>query len=391
MSPQQQRCLELAELAVGLSDPNPRVGCVIVTRDGQVAEGHTHEAGGPHAEAHALSLAKQKGLNLAGSTAWVSLEPCCHHGLTPPCSQALIAAGIGHVEVACLDPNPLVAGQGVEQLRQAGITVNLDSDEWSLKARQLNIGFISRMVRAKPWVRMKIAASLDGTTALENGASQWITGPAARADGHAWRRRAGALLTGIGTVRDDDPRLDVRLVPTARQPLRVVVDSKLSISPQARILQPPGQCLIYTTQDQHHPHWRALAALEGVEIAQLPVTPSGTSAPGASAAKNDLAALLTDLARRGVNELHLEAGEKLNGSFIREGLVDELLVYLAPRLLGRGRGLAAIHDAPLLSLDQDLALSFLETAAVGPDLRVRALTRQGQAFWPTFAPDAPGS
>lgn len=387
MSPQQQRCLELAESAVGLSEPNPRVGCVIITLDGQVAEGHTQEAGGPHAEAHALSVARQKGLNLAGATAWVSLEPCCHHGRTPPCSQALISAGIGHVEVACLDPNPLVAGRGIEQLRRAGITVNLDSGAWSAKARQLNIGFISRMVRAKPWVRMKIAASLDGATALENGTSQWITGPAAREDGHAWRRRAGALLTGIGTVRDDDPRLDVRLVPIARQPLRVVVDSKLTISPQARILQAPGSCLVYTTQDQHHPHWLALEALDGVEIAQLPVT----STPGTSAAKNDLAALLDDLARRGVNELHLEAGEKLNGSFLREGLVDELLVYLAPRLLGRGRGLAAIHDAPLVSLDQDLALSFLEAAPVGPDLRVRALTREGQAFWPTSAPEAPGS
>jgi diaminohydroxyphosphoribosylaminopyrimidine deaminase/5-amino-6-(5-phosphoribosylamino)uracil reductase len=386
MSPQQQRCLELAEMAVGLSEPNPRVGCVIVTQNGQVVEGHTHEAGGPHAEAHALSVARKKGLSLADATAWVSLEPCSHHGRTPPCSLALIAAGVQHVEVACLDPNPLVAGRGIEQLRQAGITVNIDSGTWSARARQLNIGFFSRMVRAKPWVRLKVAASLDGTTALENGTSQWITGQAARADGHAWRRRAGAVLTGIGTVRDDDPRLDVREVPIARQPLRVVVDSQLSISPHARILQPPGRCLVYTTQDSRHPHVSALSALEGVEVAQLPLAMT----PGTSAAKNNLAALVADLARRGVNELHLEAGERLNGSFLREGLVDELLVYLAPRLLGPGRGLAAVHDAPLVSLDQHVALSFLETASIGADLRIRALTQQGEAFWPSPSPEPHG-
>lgn len=391
MTPQARRTLELAERAIGLSDPNPRVGCLIQAPNGELVEGHTQAAGSWHAEAQALVQARERGLDLRGATVWVSLEPCSHHGRTPPCSRALINAGVKSVHVATQDPNPRVAGAGIAELRAAGIAVHLDYGEWGAAARALNIGFMSRMERGRPWVRMKIAASLDGTTALENGASQWITGPAARADGHAWRRRAGALLTGIGTVRDDDPRLDVRLVPTARQPLRVVVDSKLSISPQARILQPPGQCLIYTTQDQHHPHWQALAALEGVEIEQLPVTSSGTSASGAPAAKNDLAALLADLARRGVNELHLEAGEKLNGSFLREGLVDELLVYLAPRLLGRGRGLAAIHDAPLSSLDQDLGLSFLETAPVGPDLRVQALTQQGQAFWPTFAPEAPGS
>jgi diaminohydroxyphosphoribosylaminopyrimidine deaminase/5-amino-6-(5-phosphoribosylamino)uracil reductase len=317
-------------------------------------------------------------LDLKGATAWVSLEPCSHHGRTPPCSTALIEAGITHAEVACVDPNPMVAGRGMDALRQAGITVTLDTGEWSKRAQQINIGFFSRMVRSRPWVRMKIAASLDGTTALLNGASQWITGPTAREDGHRWRRRAGAVLTGIGTVRDDDPRLDVRLVPTAQQPLRVVVDSQLSISPAARVLQPPGSCLVYTAQDPSHPAWQRLSAMQGVEVAQLPTA----CAPGTAPGKTDLAALLSDLARRGVNELHLEAGEKLNGSFLREGLVDELLVYIAPRLLGTGRGLAAIHDKPLESLEQHHALHFLDTTLIGDDLRVRALTPQGLAFWP---------
>lgn len=379
MSPEQLRCLELAERAIGLSEPNPRVGCVIRTRQGQEVGGHTHEAGGLHAEAHALQQAHAQGLDLRGATVWVSLEPCSHHGRTPPCSQALVRAGVARVEVACLDPNPLVRGRGVEELRQADIEVHVDSSRWMAQARALNIGFMSRMERGRPWVRMKVAASLDGTTALHNGSSQWITSSAARDDGHRWRARAAAILTGIGTVRDDDPRLDVRAVSVAHQPLRVVVDSRLDIAPSARVLQPPGRCLVYSVSAEAH-RLQALQALPGVEVCALSPTRSGSSDAGA-AAKNDLAALLEDLGRRGINELHVEAGEKLNGSLLRAGLIDEVLVYLAPSLLGSGRRLAEVFAAPLESLDARLDLHFVESTRVGPDLRLRALTAQGQQAW----------
>lgn len=387
MSPEARRCLELAEQAIGLSDPNPRVGCVIVTRSGQRVEGHTHAAGGLHAEAHALVQAAQSGLDLRGATAWVSLEPCSHHGRTPPCSGALIQSGVARVEVACLDPNPLVSGRGVQALRGAGVEVQVHEGEWAKQARAMNIGFMSRMERGRPWVRLKVAASLDGTTALLNGRSQWITTAAARIDGHHWRRRAGALLTGIGTVRDDNPRLDVREAPCPIQPLRVVVDSRLAISPDARILQAPGRALVYTAiQDQAHPTRQALQQLPGVEVAVLPTVAAGEPAQAGAregaADKTDLAALMRDLAARGINELHVEAGEKLNGSLLRAGVVDELLVYLAPRLLGRGRGLAAVFDPPLEALDQDLPLAFIDCQTVGADLRLRALTAQGQASYP---------
>jgi diaminohydroxyphosphoribosylaminopyrimidine deaminase/5-amino-6-(5-phosphoribosylamino)uracil reductase len=223
------RALELAAQALRLSNPNPRVGCVIWNADGQViGEGHTQRAGGPHAEVMALRDAQARGESTIGATAFVSLEPCSHHGRTPPCCDALVAAGLSRVVVAGTDPNPLVGGRGIERLRAAGITVDIlpGEDPLACAARELNIGFLSRMVRGQPWVRMKMAASLDGTTALNNGVSQWITGEAARADGHAWRARACAVLTGIGTVLEDDPMLDVRLADTPRQPHLVVVDSR---------------------------------------------------------------------------------------------------------------------------------------------------------------------
>ena len=351
--------LGLAADAIGLSDPNPRVGCIIASADGGVlGSGSTQQAGGAHAEAMALRAAS--GHALHGATAWVTLEPCSHHGRTPPCCDALLAAGIGRVVVAVADPNPLVAGQGIARLRAAGVEVTLadPASEIARAARELNIGFFSRMLRARPWVRMKIAASLDGRTALNNGASQWITGPAARADGHGWRRRAGAVLTGIGTVLEDDPRLDVRLVSSVRQPLRVVVDSRLETPPAARLLDPPGAVLIYAATDPA-PRRAALEA-RGAEIALLP-------GPGG---KVDLTAMLADLARRGINELHLEAGHKLNASMLREGLVDELLVYLAPKLLGIGREMAAF--GPLQSLTEALEFEFTDVARVGPDLRLLA-------------------
>ena len=354
-----QSAVSLSRLAVGRTDPNPRVGCVLVDREAQViGQGSTQAAGGAHAEVVALQTARDAGHDLRGATGYVTLEPCSHHGRTPPCCDALIEAGIAKVVIAIEDPNPRVAGQGIARLRAAGIEVEVVGGEWGAASRELNIGFFSRMLRGRPWVRMKVAASLDGRTALADGASQWITGEAARADGHAWRRRAGAVLTGIGTVREDDPRLDVRLVPTDLQPLRVIVDSRLEIAPAARVLQPPGRALIYTASSDA----ARTAALAGdaVEVAQLPADARG---------KTDLAAMLADLARREINELHVEAGEKLNASLLRAGLVDELLLYVAPRLLGEGRAIAAL--GALGSLAESLDFEFVDVERVGGDLRLR--------------------
>jgi diaminohydroxyphosphoribosylaminopyrimidine deaminase/5-amino-6-(5-phosphoribosylamino)uracil reductase len=355
-----REALALAERSVGLSDPNPRVGCVIGRSDGQVlGRGFTQEAGGPHAEVAALQDARAGGANLRGATAWVTLEPCAHHGRTPPCVDALIDAGLARVVVAVGDPYPHVDGAGIERLRAAGIQVDLADRPIADAARELNIGFFSRVIRGRPWVRMKIAASLDGRTALPNGTSQWITGPAARADGHAWRRRAGAILTGIGTVLEDDPRLDVRLVPTSRQPLRVVVDSRLQTPPEARLLAPPGQVLIATALRDAG---RA-ATLSARNAEVMFVSPD-------EAGKVDLAALLSNLADRGVNELHIEAGHKLNGSLLRAGWVDELLIYMAPILIGAGREMAVL--GPLTALTDALRYEFVQVDRVDDDLRLRA-------------------
>lgn len=349
--------LALAEQAIGLSEPNPRVGCVIVAPDGRVlGRGHTQQAGGPHAEIVALRDAADRGESVRAATVVVTLEPCAHQGRTGPCSDALVQAGVRRVVMALEDPNPLVAGQGAARLRAAGIDV-LDGPG-AEASRELNIGFFSRMERGRPWVRMKAAISLDGRTALPNGTSQWITGAAARADGHAWRKRAGAVLTGVGTVLEDDPRLDVRLVPTPRQPLRVIVDSRLETPAGARMLAPPGEVLLYAAQ---HDDARAAAlTARGAAIAMVP-GPHG---------KVDLAAMLSDLAARGINELHVEAGHKLNGSFVRERLVDEFLVYVAPKLLGQGRELAAF--GPLESLAEGLELRFVSVTPVDADLRIIA-------------------
>jgi len=351
--------LTLAGEAIGLSDPNPRVGCLIVSTGGSlIGRGSTQAAGGAHAEIVALRAARDAGHDLRGATVYVGLEPCAHHGRTPPCCDALVAAGVARVVAATGDPNPLVAGQGFARLRAAGIAVDLAQGEVVRDARELNVGFFSRMQRGRPWLRMKIAASLDGRTALDNGQSQWITGEAARSDGHRWRRRASALLTGIGTVLEDNPRLDVRLVGTPRQPLRVIVDSKLQTPPAARILDAPGEVLIYAAVADAARE--AALRARGAQLARLP------DARG----KVDLAALLADLAERGVNELHVEAGHKLNASLLRAGLVDELLVYLAPKLLGLGREMAAF--GPLQSLAEALELEFTQVERVGADLRILA-------------------
>jgi diaminohydroxyphosphoribosylaminopyrimidine deaminase / 5-amino-6-(5-phosphoribosylamino)uracil reductase len=347
------RALALAERGLLTATPNPRVGCVIV-RDGRmVGEGWHERAGEPHAEVHALRMA---GEAARGATVYVSLEPCSHHGRTPPCANALVDAGVARVVAAMGDPNPRVSGAGFDALRKAGIDVDvgLCEDE----ARALNPGFISRMTRGRPWLRMKVAASLDGRTALGNGASQWITGPEARADGHRWRARACAILTGIGTVKDDDPRLDVRGVDTPRQPLRVVVDSRLELPLDARILG-SGNVLVAAAVDDA----ARIAALRerGAEVVVLP------DASG----KVELADLARELGRRELNEIHVEAGFKLNGSLLAAGLIDELLVYLAPSVLGdASRGMFNLRA--LESLDERVRLRFMETCMIGNDLRVRA-------------------
>ena len=357
LPPAIAQALQLATQSLRITSPNPHVGCVVVSSTGHIlGQGHTQQAGGPHAEVMALRDAVAQGHSVAGATAYVTLEPCSHHGRTGPCCDALMAAGVQKVVASLADPNPLVAGQGFERLRAAGMDVEVGPG--AAESRELNIGFFSRMVRKTPWVRMKMAASLDGTTALHNGTSQWITSTEARTDGHAWRARACAVLTGIGTVLDDNPRLDVRLVETPRQPIRVVVDSRLQMPLNAHILIAASAVYIYAAV-QNDAKKTALEAL-GATVIYLP------DAHG----KVDLAAMLRDLGQRQINELHVEAGEKLNGSLIRAGLVDEFLVYLAPKLVGQGRGMARF--GPLEALADAVPLEFVSTTLLGPDLRIVA-------------------
>ena len=347
------RALQLAERGLFSTSPNPRVGCVLVREGVVVGEGWHVRAGEAHAEVHALRAAGEGG---RGATAYVTLEPCNHHGRTPPCVDALLAAGVRRVVAAMEDPNPIVAGQGLARLRAAGVEVSAGVLE--NEARELNIGFVSRMTRGRPWLRLKAAASLDGRTALSNGVSQWITGPEARRDGHRWRARACAILTGHGTVRDDDPQLTVRDIVTERQPLRVVVDSRLETPPAARVLQ-GGRTLVVAARDD-----TARSAALRAHGAEVLVLANG-------AGKVDLAALMQELARRGINEVHAEAGFRLNGSLLREGLVDELLLYLAPSLIGdAARGLFNLPE--LSSLAEKRALAWRDVRQVGCDLRIIA-------------------
>ncbi|WP_211467507.1 bifunctional diaminohydroxyphosphoribosylaminopyrimidine deaminase/5-amino-6-(5-phosphoribosylamino)uracil reductase RibD [Collimonas silvisoli] len=349
------QALQLAENGLLSSAPNPAVGCVIV-KDGQIiGSGFTQPPGGNHAEIQALQDAAAKGFDVRGATVYVTLEPCSHFGRTPPCADALQQAGVAKVVAAVEDPNPLVAGQGMARLQAAGIAV--ESGVLAAQARELNIGFFTRMQTGKPWVRLKVAASLDGKTALHNGQSQWITSQAARDDGHMWRARAGAILTGIGTVKEDNPQLTVRTVQLARQPLRVIVDSKLSISPDAKILAGGGNLIFSATVDADK---QALLERQGAEVVVLP------NAGG----KVDLPQVILELGKRQINELHVEAGSKLNASLIREHCVDELLVYLAPAILGDGRGM---FNLPALENLQDkLTLKFHQIKQIGEDLRILA-------------------
>jgi diaminohydroxyphosphoribosylaminopyrimidine deaminase/5-amino-6-(5-phosphoribosylamino)uracil reductase len=347
--------LQWAAKGLYTTSPNPRIGCVLV-RDGEViGAGVTQAAGQDHAEIQALKDAAARGNSVQGATAYVTLEPCNHHGRTPPCSDALVRAGLGRVVAAMTDPNPLVAGQGLAKLQAAGIAVT--SGVLAAEAYEMNIGFFSRMERGRPWVRLKTAASLDGVTALHNGQSQWITGPEARADGHAWRARTCAVLTGIGTVKADDPQLTVRAVDTPRQPRRIVIDSRLDIDPAARILEGGGTWIVAA---QSNPGKEAQLREAGAEIIMLPN----------AAGKVDLPGLMLELGRRQINELHVEAGSKLNASLMREGCVDEVLAYLAPAVIGDGQRMFDLP--PLDSLDRKITLKFHEVKQVGTDLRILA-------------------
>jgi len=346
------RALALAARGLWTTSPNPRVGCVIA-RDGEViGEGFHERAGEAHAEVAALADARARGHDPAGATLYVTLEPCNHTGRTPPCTDAVIAARVARVVAAMADPNPLAA-RGAERLRAAGIAVDIGVLE--SEARELNIGFVHRVTRGRPWVRMKLATSLDGRSALADGTSRWITGAAAREDGHRYRARACAVLTGIGTVRHDDPQLTVRAVPTSRQPLRVVVDRDAATPPGAKVLA--GGATLVVTAGARNPAWPL-----GVESIALPD----------AAGRVDLAALLAELARRGVNELHVEAGAGLNGALLAGGHVDEIVAYLAPLVLGDPARGVADFGAGLRQLADGVRLRFHDVARIGDDLRVIA-------------------
>ena len=356
--------LAQAQQSLYLSNPNPRVGCVIV-KDGQViGRGHTQKVGGPHAEVQALADVRAKGLSAQSSTVYVTLEPCSHTGRTPPCVDALIAAKPSMVVVAMSDPNPLVAGQGLERLKAAGLEVRCGLLE--AEAQILNRGFISRMTRGLPWVRLKIAASLDGKTALPSGQSQWITGPLARADGHHWRAQACAIVTGVGTVKEDDPSLNVRDVQTDRQPFKIIIDSKLETPLSAKMLKNLDQAgVLIFCADLSSPELQQKAKVfeeRGIEVIAM-ANPQG---------KVDLPKLFSYLAKeREMNEIHIESGFKLNGSMLRENCVDELLLYYAPFFMGEGIGMANV--TPLQALDQRQDWKIIDQSLFGPDLRLRLI------------------
>ncbi|MEX1993701.1 MAG: bifunctional diaminohydroxyphosphoribosylaminopyrimidine deaminase/5-amino-6-(5-phosphoribosylamino)uracil reductase RibD [Steroidobacteraceae bacterium] len=352
------RALELAARGLWTTDPNPRVGCVLADGERVVAEGWHERAGGPHAEAMALAAA---GVRARGSTAYVTLEPCCHHGRTPPCADALVAAGVGRVVYAMRDPNPRVSGGGIGRLEAAHIAC--EGGVMEQASRELNPGFISRMERGRPWVVVKLAASLDGGTALPGGASRWITGEAAREDVQRLRARSSAVMTGSGTVLSDDPRLDVRLPGATRQPLRVVLDSQLRISPTARIVAPPGKLLVLCTTPS--PERANALRAAGAEVVTVAAGDAGV----------ELSAALALLAGREINELLAECGAGLAGALLSAGLVDELLLYLAPTLLGTEARPLVNLPTPATMADR-LEFSIAGQQDVGGDLLIRLRPRR---------------
>lgn len=351
------RALELAERGLTTTDPNPRVGCVIARNGAIIGEGWHERAGEPHAEVRALQGAREP---VAGATLYVTLEPCSHFGRTPPCVDAIIAARIRRVVNAMRDPNPRVAGKGIERLRAAGI--DTESGLLAAAASALNCGYVQRMETGLPWVRVKLAASLDGRIALANGVSRWITGEAARIDVQCWRARSSAILTGSGTVLRDDPQLTARLTdgqPAGRQPLRVIADSELRIPPTARVLSPPGQVLIFTASSAGPQ--RSQLETRGARIETVPAVAGGI----------DLRAMLRRLGELEINEVWVEAGARLAGALINDRLVNELVIYFAPDLLGdKARGMFELPE--LHALEDKWSMQFTDTRIIGRDLRIIA-------------------
>lgn len=349
------RALDLARSVMFITSPNPRVGCVIV-RDHQIlGEGATQPPGGPHAEVCAIQDAREKGHDLAGATFYVTLEPCSHYGRTPPCVDALLAAKPARVVIAARDPNPLVSGAGIKKLRDAGITVEIGPG--LQEALEINPGFVSRMSIHRPWVRMKIASSLDGKVALNNGRSQWITSEQARTDGHRWRARACVVLTGSGTVAEDDPMLTVRNIDTPRQPIRAVIDSQFAIDEEARLFD-GGPVWVFVTE--YNEAKAARLAQRNVRVIVVDE-------------KNrhvDLKAVMAWMGQHDINEVHVEAGPGLNGALLQAGCVDELLVYMAPKIIGDAR--SSVSHTPFNILADAYRFEFFDTAPCGEDLRLRA-------------------
>ncbi len=356
------RALRLAARGLYTTDPNPRVGCVLAHGEVVVGEGFHAYPGGPHAEVEALAAA---GARARDATAYITLEPCCHHGRTPPCTGALIEAGVSRVVYALRDPNPQVCGQGAAALADAGVALEL-LEGAGAESRALNIGYVKRMRTGRPWVRVKLASSLDGGTALASGDSRWITGEAARTDVHRWRARSSCVLTGRGTVAADDPALNVRLAAAemgepARQPWLAVLDPGLRMSPTARVLSHNDRVVVFTLEVDG----AAAAPLReaGAEVVVL---------PGDGAGRIEQAELFAELGRREVNEVHVEAGATLCGSLLEAGYVDELVLYMAPHLLGdTARG--QFHMGPLAAMEERVSLHIRDVRHVGPDLCIRAL------------------
>ncbi len=348
------QALQLAEKGRYSTTPNPRVGCVITQHGKIIARGWHERTGQPHAEINALNSAEG---DMRGATAYITLEPCSHHGRTPPCADALIQAGIGKVIIAMQDPNPLVSGRGCALLQRAGVSVQTGLLE--AQANKLNLGFVTRMTHQRPWVRLKIAASLDGKTALTNGSSQWITGEAARQDGHRWRAASCAVLTGIGTLKHDDPQLTVRHIETTRQPKKVLVDKRLDIPLDAKLLQ-GEEVFIFTANSDNAEKILALNEL-GAQVIALPDAQGNV----------DLQRMLHKLADFEMNELLVEAGSGLNGALVHAGLVDELILYLAPHLLGDvAQGMLKLPE--LSDLDKKHSLELQDVRMIGQDIRVIA-------------------
>jgi diaminohydroxyphosphoribosylaminopyrimidine deaminase/5-amino-6-(5-phosphoribosylamino)uracil reductase len=349
-----REALRLAESVMYITAPNPRVACLIVRGEQLLASGATQRAGGPHAEVVALRQAAGHGVDVAGATVYVTLEPCSHFGRTPPCVDALIAARPARVVVAMVDPNPLVGGSGIARLQAAGIAVT--TGVCAEEALAVNPGFVARMTRKTPWVWMKSAASLDGRIALPDGQSQWITGPAARADGHHWRARSCVVLTGVGTVLADDPQLNVRHVETSRPPIKAIVDTRFEIDDNARIFD-GTQTWVFTCAS--NPEKALRLAAKNAQVVQLPY----------AGQRVDLHAMMRWLGEHDINEVHVEAGARLSGALLQAQCVDELLLYVAPTLLGEGIGMVRMDV--LQSLAQAQRFEFLDTKNVAPDMRIR--------------------